>query len=225
MDLLRRMQHVLEALLLVSINVHVGGGAVRDMVLGLGKPKDLDVVMLAPDDGQILRAVDVLGHIGYVPYASFGLAAGYYGDRGQFHDDVEYAAENGDGTFDERWRVLLKFKHAVTGEELDLLCSHTDDILELVGSYDYNINQYVLLPGDNQARFLGNLEGILHKLREDGVCLNRQTKMYQKGIAAGWDISGAIPETRRGMSSEEVDAALGDLPSMPQSDTYAALPL
>ena len=193
MDLIRRMKHVLEALLLVSINVHVGGGAVRDMVLGLGKPKDLDVVMLAPDDAQILRAVEVLGHIGYVPHASFGLAAGYYGDRGQFHDDVEYAAENGDGTFDERWRVLLKFKHAVTGEELDLLCSHTDDVDELVGSYDYNINQYVLFPGDSIPTFLGEDEGVLRKLRSDGVCRNRQTKMYQKGISAAWDVRHAVP--------------------------------
>lgn len=188
MDLLRRMQHVLEALLLVSVNVHVGGGAVRDMVLGLGEPKDLDVVMMAPDDAQILRAVEVLGHIGYVPHASFGLAAGYYGDRGQFHDDVEYAAENGDGTFDERWRVLLKFKHAVTGEELDLLCSHTDDLFELVGSYDYNINQYVLMPGYSDPHFLGDDEGVLVKLRADGVCLTRQHKMYQKALAAGWNI-------------------------------------
>lgn len=188
MDLLRRMQYVLEALLPIRVDTHVGGGAVRDMVLALGKPKDLDVVMLAPDDAQILRAVDVLGHIGYVPHASFGLAAGYYGDRGQFHDDVEYAAENGDGTFDERWRVLIKFKHAVTGEELDLLCSHTDDVDELVGSYDYNINQYVLFPGDSIATFLGDDEGLLVKLRHDGVCLTRQHKMYQKALAAGWNI-------------------------------------
>lgn len=208
MDLLRRMQYVLEALLPIRVDTHVGGGAVRDMVLALGKPKDLDVVMLAPDDAQILRAVDVLGHIGYVPHASFGLAAGYYGDRGQFHDDVEYAAENGDGTFDERWRVLIKFKHAVTGEELDLLCSHTDDVDELVSSYDYNINQYVLFPGDSVATFLGADEGVLVKLRADGVCLNRQTKMYQKGIAAGWSVAGAIPETQGGMTNEEVDAGL-----------------
>lgn len=208
MDLLRRMQYVLEALLPIRVDTHVGGGAVRDMVLALGKPKDLDVVMLAPDDAQILRAVDVLGHIGYIPYASFGLAAGYYGDRGQFHDDVEYAAENGDGTFDERWRVLIKFKHAVTGEELDLLCSHTDDVDELVSSYDYNINQYVLFPGDSIATFLGDDEGLLVKLRADGVCLNRQTKMYQKGIAAGWNVAGAIPETQGGMTNEEVDAGL-----------------
>lgn len=190
MDLLRRMQHVLEALLLVSINVHVGGGAVRDMVLGLGKPKDLDVVMLAPDDNQIRRAVEVLGCIGYVPQATFGvtdiltclLAT-------EAHLDVEYAAENGDGTFDERWRVLIKFKHAVTGEELDLLCSHTDDVDELVGSYDYNINQYVLFPGDSIATFLGDDEGLLMKLRDDGVCLTRQHKMYQKALAAGWNIN------------------------------------
>ena len=208
MDLLRRMQYVLEALLPIRVDTHVGGGAVRDMVLALGKPKDLDVVMLAPDDAQILRAVDVLGHIGYVPHASFGLAAGYYGDRGQFHDDVEYAAENGDGTFDERWRVLIKFKHAVTGEELDLLCSHTDDVDELVGGYDYNINQYVLFPGDSIATFLGDDEGVLRKLRADGVCLNRQTKMYQKGIAAGWNVAGAIPETQGRMTAEEVDAGL-----------------
>lgn len=196
MDLIRRMQHVLEALLLVSINVHVGGGAVRDMVLALGKPKDLDVVMLAPDDNQIRRAVEVLGCIGYKPVESFGLDGGWSGHQGQeFHADVEYAAENGDGTFDKRWRVLIKFKHAVTGEELDLLCSHTDDVDELVGSYDYNINQYVLFPGDSIATFLGDDEGTLVKLREDGVCLNRQTKMYQKGIAAGWQVAGAIPET------------------------------
>lgn len=196
MDLLRRMQHVLEALLLVSSNVYVGGGAVRDMVLGLGKPKDLDVVMLAPDDNQIRRAVEVLGCIGYRPESSFGLEGGWSGHQCQgFHADVEYAAENGDGTFDERWRVLIKFKHAVTGEELDLLCSHTDDVVELVGSYDYNINQYVLFPGDSIATFLGDDEGVLRKLRADGVCLNRQTKMYQKGIAAGWLVAGAIPET------------------------------
>lgn len=209
MDMLRRMQHVLEALLLVSVNVHVGGGAVRDMVLGLGKPKDLDVVMLAPDDNQIRRAVEVLGCIGYKPVSSFGLDGGWSGHQGQeFHADVEYAAENGDGTFDERWRVLIKFKHAVTGEELDLLCSHTDDVEELVGSYDYNINQYVLFPGDSIATFLGDDEGVLRKLRADGVCLNRQTKMYQKGIAAGWNVTGAIPETQRGMTNEEVDAGL-----------------
>lgn len=189
MDLLRRMQHVLEALLLVSINVHVGGGAVRDMVLGLGKPKDLDVVMLAPDDNQIRRAVEVLGCIGYKPLSSFGLDGGWSGHQGQeFHADVEYAAENGDGTFDERWRVLIKFVHAVTGEELDLLCSHTDDIDELVGSYDYNINQYVLFPGDSIATFLGYDEGLLMKLRHAGVCLTRQHKMYQKALAAGWNI-------------------------------------
>lgn len=189
MDLLRRMQHVLEALLLVSVNVHVGGGAVRDMVLGLGEPKDLDVVMLAPDDNQIRRAVEVLGCIGYKPVSSFGLDGGWSGHQGQeFHADVEYAAENGDGTFDERWRVLIKFKHAVTGEELDLLCSHTDDLFELVGSYDYNINQYVLMPGYSDPHFLGADEGVLVKLRADGVCLNRQTKMYQKALAAGWNI-------------------------------------
>ncbi|QTZ83283.1 hypothetical protein phiGM223_17 [Pseudomonas phage phiGM22-3] len=189
MDLIRRMQHVLEALLLVSINVHVGGGAVRDMVLGLGKPKDLDVVMLAPDDDQIRQAVLVLGCIGYKPVSSFGLDGGWSGHQGQeFHADVEYAAENGDGTFDERWRVLIKFKHAVTGEELDLLCSHTDDVDELVGSYDYNINQYVLFPGDSVATFLGDDEGLLVKLRHDGVCLTRQHKMYQKALAAGWNI-------------------------------------
>lgn len=209
MDLLRRMQHVLEALLLVSVNVHVGGGAVRDMVLCLGKPKDLDVVMLAPDDNQIRRAVEVLGHIGYKPEASFGLDGGWSGHQGQpFHADVEYAAENGDGTFDERWRVLIKFKHAVTGEELDLLCSYTADVDELVGSYDYNINQYALFPGDSIATFLGDDEGVLVKLRADGVCLNRQTKMYQKGIAAGWNVAGAIPETQGGMTAAEVDAAL-----------------
>lgn len=190
MDLIRRMQHVLEALLLVSVNVHVGGGAVRDMVLGLGKPKDLDVVMLAPDDNQIRRAVEVLGCIGYKPVASFGLDGGWSGHQGQeFHADVEYAAENGDGTFDDRWRVLIKFKHAVTGEELDLLCSHTDDLFELVGSYDYNINQYVLFPGDSIATFLGDDEGLLMKLRDDGVCLTRQHKMYQKALAAGWNIN------------------------------------
>lgn len=189
MDLLRRMQHVLEALLLVSINIHVGGGAVRDLVLGLGKPKDLDVVMLAPDDNQIRRAVEMLGCIGYVPTATFGIT-----DiltcllATEAHLDVEYAAENGDGTFDERWRVLIKFKHAVTGEELDLLCSHTDDVDELVGSYDYNINQYVLFPGDSIATFLGDDEGLLVKLRHDGVCLTRQHKMYQKALAAGWNI-------------------------------------
>lgn len=209
MDLLRRMQHVLEALLLVSVNVHVGGGAVRDMVLGLGKPKDLDVVMLAPDDNQIRRAVEVLGCIGYVPTETFGVT-----DiltcllASEAHLDVEYAAENGDGTFDERWRVLIKFKHAVTGEELDLLCSHTDDVDELVGSYDYNINQYVLFPGDSITTFLGDDEGVLRKLRTDGVCLNRQTKMYQKGIAAGWNVAGAIPETQGGMTDEEVDAGI-----------------
>lgn len=185
MELIRRMQHVLEALLLVSINVHVGGGAVRDMVLGLGEPKDLDVVMLAPDDNQIRRAVEVLGCIGYTPVSSFGLDGGWSGHQGQeFHADVEYAAENGDGTFDERWRVLIKFKHAVTGEELDLLCSWTDDVDELVGSYDYNINQYVLFPGDSIATFLGDDEGLLVKLRHDGVCLTRQHKMYQKALAA-----------------------------------------
>lgn len=209
MDVLRRMQHVLEALLLVSVNVHVGGGAVRDMVLGLGKPKDLDVVMLAPDDNQIRRAVEVLGCIGYVPTETFGVtniltcllvSAAYL--------DVEYAAENGDGAFDERWRVLIKFKHAVTGEELDLLCSHTDDVDELVGSYDYNINQYVLFPGDSIATFLGDDEGVLRKLRADGVCLNRQTKMYQKGISAAWDVRHAVPETQRGMSNDEVDAGI-----------------
>lgn len=209
MDLIRRMQHVLEALLLVSINVHVGGGAVRDMVLGLGKPKDLDVVLLAPDDNQIRRAVEVLGCIGYKPMSSFGLDGGWSGHQGQeFHADVEYAAENGDGTFDERWRVLIKFVHTVTGEELDLLCSHTDDVDELVGSYDYNINQYVLFPGDSIATFLGDDEGVLVKLRADGVCLNRQTKMYQKGIAAGWVVAGAIPETQGGMTAEEVDAGI-----------------
>lgn len=189
MDLIRRMQHVLEALLLVSVNVHVGGGAVRDMVLGLGEPKDLDVVMLAPDDNQIRRAVEVLGCIGYKPVSSFGLDGGWSGHQCQeFHADVEYAAENGDGTFDERWRVLLKFKHAVTGEELDLLCSHTDDLFELVGSYDYNINQYVLMPGYSDPHFLGDDEGVLVKLRADGVCLTRQHKMYQKALAAGWNI-------------------------------------
>lgn len=189
MDLIRRMQHVLEALLLVSVNVHVGGGAVRDMVLGLGKPKDLDVVMLAPDDNQIRRAVEVLGCIGYKPVASFGLDGGWSGHQGQeFHADVEYADENGDGTFDERWCVLIKFKHAVTGEELDLLCSHTDDLFELVGSYDYNINQYVLMPGYSDPHFLGDDEGVLVKLRADGVCLTRQHKMYQKALAAGWNI-------------------------------------
>ena len=189
MDLLRRMQHVLEALMLVSTNVHVGGGAVRDMVLNLGTPKDLDVVMLAPDDNQIRRAVEVLGCLGYKPVSSFGLDGGWSGHQGQeFHADVEYAAENGDGTFDERWRVLIKFKHAVTGEELDLLCSHTDDVDELVGSYDYNINQYVLFPGDSIATFLGDDEGLLVKLRHDGVCLTRQHKMYQKALAAGWNI-------------------------------------
>lgn len=180
---------MLEALLLVSINVHVGGGAVRDMVLGLGKPKDLDVVMLAPDDNQIRRAVEVLGCIGYKPVSSFGLDGGWSGHQCQeFHPDVEYAAENGDGTFDERWRVLIKFKHAVTGEELDLLCSHTDDLFELVGSYDYNINQYVLMPGFSKPQFLGDDEGLLVKLRHDGVCLTRQHKMYQKALAAGWNI-------------------------------------
>lgn len=189
MELIRRMQHVLEALLLVSVNVHVGGGAVRDMVLGLGKPKDLDVVMLAPDDDQIRRAVEVLGCIGYKPESSFGLDGGWSGHQGQeFHADVEYAAENGDGTFDERWRVLIKFKHAVTGEELDLLCSHTDDVDELVGSYDYNINQYVLFPGEMHAHFLGDDEGLLMKLRDDGVCPTRQHRMYQKALAAGWNI-------------------------------------
>ena len=40
------------------------------------------------------------------------------------------------------------------------------------------------------------------------MCLNRQTKMYQKGIAAGWIVAGAIPETRRGMTAEEVDVGL-----------------
>lgn len=201
MDLLRRMQHVLEALLLVSINVHVGGGAVRDMVLGLGKPKDLDVVMLAPDDNQIRRAIEVLGCIGYQAEASFGLGGGVdgrtFGKPGA-HVDVEYAAENGDGTFDERWRVLVKFKHALTGEELDLLCSHTDDVDELVGSYDYNINQYVLFPGDSIATFLGGDEGLLVKLHSDGVCLTRQHKMYQKAYAANWHIH----------HSAEPDAAL-----------------
>ena len=209
MDLLRRMQYVLEALLPIRVDTHVGGGAVRDMVLALGKPKDLDVVMLAPDDNQIRRAVEVLGCIGYKPVSSFGLDGGWSGHQGQeFHADVEYAAENGDGTFDERWRVLIKFKHAVTGEELDLLCSHTDDIHELVGSYDYNINQYVLFPGDRIATFMGQRQGVLVKLRADGVCLNRQTKMYQKGIAAGWNVADAIPETQRGMTNEEVDAGL-----------------
>lgn len=209
MELMRRMQYVLEALLLVSVNVHVGGGAVRDLALGLGKPKDLDVVMLAPDDNQIRRAVEVLGCIGYKPEASFGLDGGWSGHQGQeFHADVEYAAENGDGTFDERWRVLIKFVHAVTGEELDLLCSHTDDIHELVGSYDYNINQYVLHPGRMSVDFLGQSQGVLVKLRAGGVCLNRQTKMYQKGIAAGWVVAGAIPETQGGMTDEEVDAGL-----------------
>lgn len=209
MDLLRRMQYVLEALLPIRVDTHVGGGAVRDMVLALGKPKDLDVVMLAPDDNQIRRAAEVLGCIGYKPVASFGLDGGWSGHQGQeFHADVEYAAENGDGTFDERWRVLIKFKHAVTGEELDLLCSHTDDVDELVSSYDYNINQYVLFPGDSIATFLGDDEGLLVKLRADGVCLNRQTKMYQKGIAAGWNVAGAIPETQGGMTNEEVDAGL-----------------
>ena len=190
MDLLRRMQYVLEALLPIRVDTHVGGGAVRDMVLGLGKPKDLDVVMLAPDDNQIRRAVDVLGCIGYVPTVTFGVT-----DiltcllASEAHLDVEYAAENGDGTFDEHWRVLIKFKHAVTGEELDLLCSHTDDVEELVGSYDYNINQYVLFPGDSIATFLGDDEGLLVKLRDDGVCLTRQHKMYQKALAAGWNIN------------------------------------
>lgn len=195
MELMRRMQYVLEALLLVSVNVHVGGGAVRDLALGLGKPKDLDVVMLAPDDNQIRRAVEVLGCIGYKPVSSFGLDGGWSGHQGQeFHADVEYAAENGDGTFDERWRVLIKFKHAVTGEELDLLCSHTDDIHELVGSYDYNINQYVLHPGRMSVDFLGKDAGLLVKLRKDGVCLARQHKMYQKAYAANWHIhSSAEP--------------------------------
>ena len=189
MDMLRRMQYVLEALLPIRVDTHVGGGAVRDMVLALGKPKDLDVVMLAPDDNQIRRAAEVLGCIGYKPVSSFGLDGGWSGHQGQeFHADVEYAAENGDGTFDERWRVLIKFKHAVTGEELDLLCSHTDDVDELVGSYDYNINQYVLFPGDSIATFLGDDEGLLVKLRHDGVCLTRQHKMYQKALAAGWNI-------------------------------------
>ena len=222
MDLIRRMQHVLEALLLVSINVHIGGGAVRDMALGLGKPKDLDVVMLAPDDNQIRRAVEVLGCIGYKPVASFGLDGGWSGHQSQgFHAAVEYAAEyaveyaaeNGDGTFDERWRVLIKFEHAVTGEELDLLCSHTDDITELVSSYDYNINQYVLHPGCTSVDFLGQNRGVLVKLRTDGVCLTRQHRMYQKGLAAGWDVTGAIPET---------GPVEDGLPSMPPT---AALPL
>lgn len=189
MDLIRRMQHVLEALFTVSTNVHVGGGAVRDMVLGLGEPKDLDVVMLAPDDDQIRRAVKVLGCLGYRPTASFGLDGGWSGHQCQeFHADVEYASEHGDGAFDERWRVLIKFVHAVTGEEMDLLCSHTDDVNELVGSYDYNINQYVLFLGNSRATFMGDDEGLLMKLRTDGVSLTRQHKMYQKALAAGWNI-------------------------------------
>ena len=214
-----RLQQLLEAVApaVGGGRCFISGGAVRDLALGLGAPKDVDLVLLAPTDEETRKAVEYLIFLGYRPQMSAGIDVGFDTGRGDppHWDAAEYTGE-GDGAFNQRWRGLVKFTHILTGVELDLLCSYTDDVNTLVGSYDYNINQYVLHLGRMSVDFLGQSQGVLVKLRPDGVCPNRQYRMYQKGIAAGWDVTGAVPDNQQGASNEHVAAALGsDLPSMP----------
>lgn len=182
MKLLRHMQHLLEVLAQhIPDGVHIGGGAARDTVFA--RPvKDIDVILTGADQHQILSVCNALEALGYFVVDRFGSIFD--------ENTVMYAANEGDNRFDERWAELHKFQHYSEGYELDLLVTQPGyDLRSITDAFDYNLNQYVLRPGDVAPVFLGEDEGLLVKLRNDGVHRDRQLRMRQIALECGWEVN------------------------------------
>lgn len=179
MNLLNHMRTIVDTLATITPDgVHIGGGACRDIVLGR-EVKDIDVILTGADQHQILSVCNALEALGYFVVDRFGSI--FDGNN------VTYAANEGDNRFDERWAELHKFQHYSEGHELDLLVAQPGyNLRSITDAFDYNINQYVLRPGDEVPVFLGEDEGILTKLRNDGVHRDRQLRMRQIAVECGW---------------------------------------
>ena len=175
---LRLYQHILE-MLAVTLSpglFFIGGGAIRDYILGrTALTKDIDLVLLSPTPSELEACYKALRTLGYINEPSC------------FDDNPSSGNGSGDNAFCERWAGCFKWTHP-TFPDLDLLVAHTDDIDELLDGFDFNINQYVLQVGDAHPRYLGVDEGRLTQLRPDGIPDERIQKMAALAIAHGWSL-------------------------------------
>lgn len=142
----------------------VAGGFARDMALGFS-PNDIDIAVFGP------HRHDVDHHI------AIGLQdLGYY----QTEQTETYGEED---VYDH----ITQYSHALY-PDVDVLVYHgrIESIIDVVKTFDFNINQFYLEPTRHAPVFLGHYYGTLIEQPNARVNTLRASRMRDKAARAGW---------------------------------------
>jgi len=169
-----------------SVKWEVAGGYPRDIAQGR-EPRDLDIACFGFADDD--KAAEVQSGLG-----NFLMGIGAYKDETLGH-----------AYRDSRITGVL-----MTAVEIDIIFWNAEHqtIQDVVGAFDYNLNQYVMfkgLHGDPSIQFLGSNHGTLEQVRGSDVSDERAAKMEAVAKDARW----VVERRNNSMSNQEIDEMLG----------------
>lgn len=142
----------------------VAGGFARDMALGFS-PSDIDIAVFGPHRHDVAR------------HLAIGLQElGYY----QTVETETYGEE-------EVYDHITQYSHALY-PDVDVLVYHENikTIIDVVKTFDFNINQFYLEPTRHAPVFLGQYYGTLIEQPNAHVTPERIYKMQCKAARANW---------------------------------------
>lgn len=145
---------------------YVAGGCARDFALG-GVPKDVDVVAHSVERGSQELVVNALRMCGYSVTADY--TRQYVEGHLYLVDDVSLGqapVEDGKAIdshsinvlTDPRWNRVTKLTKP-GHMDVDILFTGEPDLAVVVDTFDYNINQYVILRSGRAPLYVGTTPG------------------------------------------------------------------